>query len=208
MIAIVDYQMGNLHSAHKAVQKVGGAAVVTDDPAVIADAERVILPGVGAFGDCAAHLRERGLEQPIRDFVAGGRPFLGICVGLQLLFDTGYEDGVHDGLGILAGTVERIAPPPPLKVPHMGWNTLVPTGDVPLLAGVPDGSQFYFVHSYAVRPSDQSVVAATCDYGGDFCAMVWSGNVFATQFHPEKSQRMGLKLLENFVQWHPVAAPC
>jgi len=218
MITIVDYQMGNLRSVQKGIQFAGGAARISSDPAEIATAEKLVLPGVGAFGDAMAELRTRDLVEPIRDFIDSGRPFLGICLGLQLLFEKGFEHGEHQGLGVLAGEVVKFDSPhmdgQPLKVPHMGWNTVTRRSDppldneIPLLAGIPDGSHFYFVHSYFVRPQDRSVVALECDYGGNFCAMVWRDNLFATQFHPEKSQRDGLKLLGSFVALprDPVAA--
>lgn len=203
MITIVDYQMGNLRSVQKAIEKVGGQAVITSDPAQIAAAEKLVLPGVGAFGDAISEIRRRDLAAPIIDFVASGRPFLGICLGLQLLFQRGFEHGEHEGLGILEGDVVRFELPRTFKVPHMGWNTVtkkVASVDVdcPLSFGVDDGSYFYFVHSYYVRPADPAVVALTCDYGGPFCAAVRRGNLIATQFHPEKSQADGLKLLAAF----------
>jgi glutamine amidotransferase len=198
MITIVDYQMGNLRSVQKGVQRVGGEARISSDPAEIASADKLILPGVGAFGDAMAEIRRRDLAAPIRDFIESGRPFLGICLGLQLLFEKGLEHGEHDGLGILAGDVVRFQRPPTMKVPHMGWNTVNRTNDSPLLKDIADGTHFYFVHSYYVRPADPSVVALECDYGGKFCAMVWKDNLYATQFHPEKSQSDGLKLLAAF----------
>ena len=198
MITIVDYQMGNLRSVQKGVERVGGQACISSDPQQIAEAEKLILPGVGAFGDAMAEIRRRDLAQPIRDFIDTGRPFLGICLGFQMLFETGYEHGEHDGLGVLAGEVVRFELPASLKVPHMGWNAVVKRSDAPLLNNIPDGTHFYFVHSYYVRPGDPSLVALECDYGGPFCAMVWKDNVFATQFHPEKSQADGLKMLESF----------
>lgn len=198
MITIVDYQMGNLRSVQKAIEHIGGTAVISSDAAEIAAAEKLVLPGVGAFGDAMAEIRRRDLVAPIRDFVASGRPFLGICLGLQLLFDQGHEHGTHEGLGILAGDVVKFDLPPTYKVPHMGWNTITKHGNGPVLDAVDDGTHFYFVHSYYVRPADPSVVAMTCDYGGEFCAAVRRDNVFATQFHPEKSQADGLKLLAGF----------
>jgi glutamine amidotransferase len=198
MITIVDYQMGNLRSVQKGVQRVGGEAQISSDPAEIAAADKLILPGVGAFGDAMAEIRRRDLAGPIRDFIESGRPFLGICLGLQLLFEKGFEHGEHDGLGILAGDVVRFQRPATMKVPHMGWNTVTRTNDSPLLKEIADGTHFYFVHSYYVRPADPSVVALECDYGGKFCAMVWKDNLYATQFHPEKSQSDGLKLLAAF----------
>ncbi len=198
MITIVDYQMGNLRSVQKGIEKIGGQARISSDPKEIAEAEKLILPGVGAFGDAMAEIRRRDLAQPIIDFVASGRPFLGICLGLQLLFERGLEHGEHEGLGILQGDVVRFELPDTMKVPHMGWNTVTKKSDAPLLSELADGTHFYFVHSYYVRPSDPDVVALECDYGGPFCAMVWKDNLFATQFHPEKSQADGLKLLNAF----------
>ena len=200
MITIVDYQMGNLRSVQKAIQRVGGDAVISSDPDEIANAQQLILPGVGAFGDAMNEINRRDLATPIRDFAASGRPFLGICLGLQLLFETGYEHGTHEGLGILPGDVVRFELPAKFKVPHMGWNKVKKQFEIPLLQDVADGSHFYFVHSYYVRPSDPSVVALNCGYGEDFCAMVAKDNVYATQFHPEKSQTNGLNLLRSFYQ--------
>ncbi|MFO1062624.1 MAG: imidazole glycerol phosphate synthase subunit HisH [Pirellulales bacterium] len=198
-VTIIDYQMGNLRSVQKALEYTGAEALVTDDPKAIASAERLILPGVGAFGDAIRELRSRDLESPIRDFLASGRPFLGICLGLQMLFESGDEGGFHEGLGVLPGRVERFNLDASYKVPHMGWNSVenqIP--DHPLLAGVHPRAQFYFVHSFYVVPHDQSTVWLTCDYGVSFTAAVSKGNIHAVQFHPEKSQKEGLKLLENF----------
>ena len=200
MITIVDYQMGNLRSVQKGVQRVGGQAKISAEPSEILQADKLILPGVGAFGDAMAELNRRNLADPIREFVESGRPFLGICLGLQLLFETGYEHGQHEGLGILKGDVVQFQPSDSsTKVPHMGWNTVQKKLDAPILSEIDDQTHFYFVHSFYVRPKDPSIVALSCNYDVDFCAMVWRGNVFATQFHPEKSQTDGLKLLEGFV---------
>ncbi len=198
MITIVDYQMGNLRSVQKAVERVGHAARISSDPAEIASAEKLILPGVGGFGEAMEELRRRDLIVPIRDFVATGRPFLGICLGLQLLFETGFEGGTHPGLGILEGEVVRFACPPPLKVPHMGWNQVHVVRRPPILEAAAEGDYFYFVHSYYVVPADPQVIALESDHGGPFCAMVWREQLFATQFHPEKSQGSGLKMLAAF----------
>ena len=200
MIAIVDYQMGNLRSVQKAFEHVGHRAVVTDDAAVLADAEKIVLPGVGAFEDARSQLQRRKLVDPIRAAVLQGRPFLGICLGLQLLFDRSYEHGQHEGLGILRGEVVPFDLPGQLKVPHMGWNQLEFDREVPLLKGLESGSHFYFVHSYFVVPQDANLVAGRTEYGPPFCSMVWRGNLFATQFHPEKSQDSGLQILRNFAQ--------
>lgn len=198
MITIVDYQMGNLRSVQKGIERIGGQATISSDPAQIATADKLVLPGVGAFGDAMAEIRRRDLAQPIRDFIQSGRPFLGICLGLQLLFERGFEHGEHEGLGVLSGEVVRFDLPPSFKVPHMGWNGVTKQSDAPILSDTPNGTHFYFVHSYYVRPADPSVVALECDYGGSFCAMVWRENLYATQFHPEKSQTDGLKLLSAF----------
>ncbi|HTU24623.1 MAG TPA: imidazole glycerol phosphate synthase subunit HisH [Pirellulales bacterium] len=198
MIAIIDYQMGNLRSVQKGFEKVGHEATVTSDPAVLAAAAKIVLPGVGAFGDAMAELERRHLVEPIRQAIAAGKPFLGICLGLQLLFETGYEGGRHTGLGVLAGEVVPFRLPAEFKVPHMGWNQLQIRRPAPVLAGLPDGVHCYFVHSYHVVPRDRSVIATETDYGGPFCSMIWRDNIFATQFHPEKSQADGLKILRNF----------
>ncbi|MCO6047691.1 imidazole glycerol phosphate synthase subunit HisH [Aeoliella sp. ICT_H6.2] len=198
MIAIINYEMGNLRSVQKALEKVGHQAEVTDEPQAIAAADKLILPGVGAFADAIAALRERKLIEPIRQAVADGTPTLGICLGMQLLFETSYEDGKHQGLGILPGEVVRFEVPHEYKVPHMGWNQITKQKDSPLFEGIDQGAYFYFVHSYYVVPTDPSVTATTTDYPDPFTSSVQQGNLFATQFHPEKSQRLGLKLLENF----------
>ncbi len=189
--------MGNLRSVQKALEHVGQVATVTSDPEQIASANKVILPGVGAFGDAMRELTNRGLVEPLRESIARGRPFLGICLGLQLLFEVGFEGGQHAGLGILPGSVERFPVEMPsqmgLKVPHMGWNQVtVDQPDCPLLIDIPTDAHFYFVHSYYVHPAQSDVVWLSCDYGLPFCAAVWQDNLYATQFHPEKSQRDGL----------------
>lgn len=198
MITIVDYQMGNLRSVQKAVEKVGGKAQISSDPAAIAGADKLILPGVGAFGDAIEELRRRDLVEPLRDYCRSGRPFLGICLGMQLLFETGFEHGSHAGLGVLPGEVVRFELPSDFKVPHMGWNAIKKRTDPPIFSDTVDGTYFYFVHSYYVVAGDPDVIALTCDYGGDFAAMVWRDNLYATQFHPEKSQAEGLKVLAAF----------
>jgi glutamine amidotransferase len=199
-IAIIDYQMGNLRSVQKGFERVGHAATITSDPAEVAAADKLVLPGVGAFGDAMAELSRRSLVEPIREAIAAGKPFLGICLGLQLLFEVGYEGGRWAGLGVLPGEVVRFELAPPLKVPHMGWNRVTIRRRPPIWDGIPDGTYFYFVHSYYVVPRDPAVVALECDYGGPFCAAVWRDNLFATQFHPEKSQASGLKVLKNFAE--------
>lgn len=199
-VTIVDYQMGNLRSVQKGFEKVGHAAQITSAPAEVATAEKLVLPGVGAFEDAMAELRRRELVEPLREHIAAGRPFLGICLGLQLLFDVSYEDGEHEGLGILPGKVVRFDVPRQFKVPHMGWNQAIIRRRCPLLEGIDDGTYFYFVHSYYVVPQDESVIAVESEYHRPFCAAVWRDNLFATQFHPEKSQAEGLKILQNFAQ--------
>lgn len=205
MIAVIDYGMGNLRSVAKAIELVGGRAGIVSSPGEIDSAEKVILPGVGAFGDAMTNLRSRGLVEPILRVIAEDRPMLGICLGLQLLFDVGYEEGTHAGLSVLRGEVVRfdfssLPAGHDLAVPHMGWNTARWDRSCPLLAGIEQDSYFYFVHSYYVAPADAEVTLTRTDYGGPFTSSIWRGNLFATQFHPEKSQRVGLKLLENFVR--------
>jgi len=182
----------------KGFEKVGHEATITSDPRLLANAEKIVLPGVGAFGDAIAELRRRELVEPIRQAVAAGKPFLGICLGLQLLFDVGHENGRHEGLGIIPGEVVRFELAGQYKVPHMGWNQLRFRNRCPLFAGLDDGMHCYFVHSYYVVPRDQEVIAAETDYPTPFCSAIWRGNLFATQFHPEKSQRGGLQMLHNF----------
>lgn len=203
MIAIIDYGMGNLRSVQKGFEKVGFEAVVTSDPNVLMDAERVVLPGVGAFRDCMRNLEEGGFVEPILKVIQQGKPFLGICLGLQLLFTESEEFGKHKGLDVIPGQVLRFPEGmeeagEELKVPHMGWNQLDIKRPSPLFESVDNGSNVYFVHSYYVKPEDESVVAATANYGIDFCAAIWRDNVVAAQFHPEKSQDKGLAMLKNF----------
>jgi len=198
MIAVVDYGMGNLRSVQKGLEKVGVAAAITRDPAAILAADGVVLPGVGAFGACIANLHEFGLVDCVRAVIAADRPFLGICVGMQLLFEESEEFGPVRGLGILPGRVKRFAERDDLKVPHMGWNQLRLRGAPALLDGVADASYVYFVHSFFVEADDPATIAATTEYDVEFAAAVSRGNLFATQFHPEKSQRVGLRILENF----------
>lgn len=205
MIAIIDYGMGNLRSVQKGFERIGFAAEVTADPARILAAEKIVLPGVGAFRDCIHNLEQGGFVEPILQVIAEGRPFLGICLGLQLLFTESEEFGLHKGLGVIPGRVVRF--PEGMKeqgeklpVPHMGWNQITLKAETPLFNGISDGSNVYFVHSYYVRPDDPSVVAATCSYGLEFCAAIRKDNVMATQFHPEKSQGIGLQMLKNFAE--------
>jgi glutamine amidotransferase len=199
-IAIIDYEMGNLRSVQKAFERAGHTATITSDPAVLADAQKIVLPGVGAFCDAITALRQRKLVEPIRTAIERGKPFLGICLGLQMLFEKSFEDGVHEGLGVLPGEVVRFNAPPEYKVPHMGWNEVRIRRRPPILEGIDDGAHFYFVHSYYVVPRDPSVIATETDYASPFCSSIWRDNVFATQFHPEKSQSAGLRLLRNFAE--------
>lgn len=196
MISIIDYGMGNLRSVEKALEKLGYEASISADSKAINDAKGVILPGVGAFADCMTNLQSAGLEGMVYESIRSEKPFLGICLGLQLLFEESEEDGIHKGLGVFKGRVRRL--PDGQKIPHMGWNQVKYSNKAPIFEGVPEGSNFYFVHSYYVDPADNSIVATTTDYGVEFTSSVWSGNVFAVQFHPEKSGDVGLKVLDNF----------
>lgn len=203
MIAIVDYGMGNLRSVQKAFEHVGAAAHIVQRAEEIRRADKVVLPGVGAFRDAIGHIREQGLVEPLVEAIGSGRPFLGICLGLQLLFDVSYEDGEYAGLGVIPGRVVRFEfngrpEARDLKVPHMGWNQLTWSRPCPLMRGLESGTHFYFVHSYYVAPADPSVTLGACEYGLPFTAMIWRDNVYATQFHPEKSQQAGLAMLRNF----------
>jgi len=197
-IVIVDYGMANLRSVQKAFERLGHAAEITGDPGRAGEADRLVLPGVGAFRDAIARLRESGLAAPIVDHVRAGRPFLGICLGLQLLFTTSHEDGTHAGLDLFPGDVVRFPAAPGLKVPHMGWNQLRVARRAPHLDDFPEGGSVYFVHSYYVVPGDAKLAATETDYPTPFVSAVWHENVFATQFHPEKSQRLGLGILHKF----------
>ena len=198
MVGIVDYGSGNLRSVQKACERLGVAARISDDPDEVAGAERLILPGVGAFGDAMRELRARGLVEPIVAHIRADRPFFGICMGLQLLFEQGLEGGRHAGLGVLAGDVVRFELPGGFKVPHMGWNTVTWTGEPGGRSPSPS-EYYYFVHAYHARPADPAVIAGTTEYGGPFCSAVRRGRLFATQFHPEKSQAAGLSLLATFL---------
>lgn len=196
MIALIDYGMGNLGSVSKALTRVGCEAVITDDPGLIAEATGVVLPGVGAFDDCISNLRGRGLDKAVHQAVEAGKPFLGICLGLQMLFETSEEGGKYPGLGILPGRVVRFRHE--LKVPQIGWNQISIELPAPHLQGVAEGAWVYFVHSYYVVPRDEAIAATITDYGHPFVSAVWKDNVFATQYHPEKSQAVGLQILRNF----------
>lgn len=204
MIVIVDYGMGNLRSVEKGFERFGFDVKVTDNPAEVRNADKLVLPGVGAFQDAMEGLRQRELLRPVVDYLRSDKPFLGICLGLQLLFSKGYEDGEHEGLGIIPGKVVRFkfsenGSKEKLKIPHMGWNQIAfQKEDNPLLQGVPCNAYMYFVHSYYVSPDDIGVIATRTEYGIHFTSMVWHRNIFATQFHPEKSQQYGLTILKNF----------
>lgn len=211
MIAIIDYGMGNLRSVQKAFAAVGYEAVVTRNPDVLHQASHLVLPGVGAFADCMTNLEEYGLIDSIRKGISSGKPFLGICLGLQLLFTESEEFGVHKGLDIVPGKVRRfqfesptLGPSPVangLKVPHMGWNELMVKRAAPPLQNLPIRPQVYFVHSYYVEPSDPSITATMTEYGHSFVSSIWRDNIFACQFHPEKSQTIGLQIVKNFAEW-------
>lgn len=205
MIAIIDYGMGNLRSVQKGFERVGHEAVVTRELAVIDRASHVVLPGVGAFGDCMANVIRYGLVDPIHRAIQAGKPFLGICVGFQLLFAESEEFGCHKGLGLLEGKVKAIPLPEnatsSYKIPHMGWNTIQIEKPAPPLQDVDSEAYVYFVHSYYVEPTDQVLVSTQTDYGVSFASSIWKDNIFATQFHPEKSQAVGLQILKNFGAW-------
>lgn len=196
MIAIIDYGMGNLASVANAFAQLGFKAYITSEPEMVLKADRVVLPGVGAFADAMKNLRNTGMDQVIHETVKRNIPLLGVCLGLQLLFTSSEENGVHDGLDVIKGRVVRI--PPLYKVPHMGWNEVKPVPSSRIFKGVPAGSYFYFIHSYYVMAEDPEWVAAVTDYGFDFTCAVERNNVFATQFHPEKSSTVGLRVLKNF----------
>ncbi|QGJ69311.1 Imidazole glycerol phosphate synthase subunit HisH [Planctomycetales bacterium 10988] len=207
MIAIIDYGMGNLRSVQKAIEKVGHEAIITGDFQQLEKAEKIILPGVGAFRDAMSELKRLDLVKPIEDAITADKPFLGICLGLQLLFDVSYEYGIYEGLGIIPGKVVRFEPPESEKVPHMGWNQISIKRPAPLLDGLQEDSYVYFVHSYYVAPEDDSVIATTTNYAGEFTSMIWRKNLFATQFHPEKSQNLGLRILQNFAEFATTLSP-
>ena len=200
MVAIVDYDAGNIRSVEKAVKYLGKDCIVTDDSQQILKADHVILPGVGAFGDCMSHLNDRHLVDVLGEVKKKDIPFLGICLGLQLLFDDSEESEGVRGLGLLYGHIIRFPDREDLKVPHMGWNSISFPRQGRLFKGIPEDSFVYFVHSYYLKADDPSIVTATCDYGLTFDASVESGNVFATQFHPEKSGETGLAILKNFLE--------
>ena len=200
MITIVDYGMGNLASVNNAIKRYTDQVVVSSMPDDIKKTDKLILPGVGAFKDAYDEIGKRGLINPILDFIKSGKPFLGICLGLQLLFTKSFEGGEYKGLDIIKGGVVSLQKDKGIKIPHMGWNNLKPEKpNCPLLKGVSEQAYMYFVHSYYVVPEDASVVATTTDYGSRFCSMIWKDNIYAMQFHPEKSQEEGLKIIKNFV---------
>lgn len=202
MIAIIDYEMGNLRSVQNAFKTVGHQAVLTRDPSVIDQASHVVLPGVGAFGDCMANLTRFQLVEPILQSIEQGKPFLGICLGLQLLFTESEEFGTHQGLNVIKGKVKKFPSSSAfLKIPHMGWNTITIEHEAPLLSGIGSGTHMYFVHSYYVEPDDPLMTCTVTDYGIPFVSSIWRENIFASQFHPEKSQRVGLHILRNFGAW-------
>lgn len=196
-IAIIDYGMGNLHSAAKAFERVGASVTVTQVPEEVRRADQIVLPGVGAFGDCMKNLTDRGLVPVIHEVIDAGKPFLGICLGLQLLFEGSEEDPGIPGLGVFRGMVRKIAAPG-LKIPHMGWNSLMFRSENPLFKGLPDPAFVYFVHSFHAVPDDPELVTAVADYGGAVTAAVGRERVQAVQFHPEKSSAVGLQILTNF----------
>lgn len=197
MIAIIDYGMGNLRSVQAGFEHVGQKVFITDDPQKVLEADAVVLPGVGAFGDAITRLRETGLDIAFHESVKSGKPCIGICLGLQLLFSESEEGGLFKGLDIVSGKVIRFENK--LKVPHMGWNQLdIKKPDIPIFHNIPNGAFMYFVHSYYVKPEDDSVIAASTDYGIEFTSVIAKDNLFATQFHPEKSQKVGLQILYNF----------
>jgi len=203
MIAIIDYGMGNLRSVQKGFEKIGAEAVVTSEPKVVLEARRVVLPGVGAFADCMRNLETAGFVEPILKVIAEGRPFLGICVGMQLLFSDSEEFGLSRGLDVIPGHVLRFPDGmhenrEQLKVPHMGWNQISFKRRPPAFEGVAEAANVYFVHSYFVKPDHDDVIATTTGYGFEFCSSIWKDNIIATQFHPEKSQDVGLRILKNF----------
>ena len=201
MIAIVDVCSGNLRSVERALAKVGGAVVVTRDPEVVRRADKLVVPGQGAFGVFMAGLVERGLGEPLREAIARGTPYLGICLGMQVLFEDSEEQGPCAGLGVIRGHVVRLRPTEPaIKVPHMGWNRVAQRRTEPLLAGIRDGDHVYFDHSYHCVPADSGLVALAADHGMPITAAIRHDHLFACQFHPEKSQRVGLQILKNFVE--------
>jgi imidazole glycerol-phosphate synthase subunit HisH len=198
MIVVVDYGMGNLRSVQKGFEKVGRQAAISRDPSDIRNASHLVLPGVGAFPECMANLARFELIDPLLEFINSGKPFLGICLGLQLLFDESEEFGIHEGLKVVPGRVKGFDKAMGLKIPHMGWNQVFFRKSIPIFRGIDDGLYFYFVHSFYVAPKDEGDIAGETEYGIRFTCAIARDNVFAVQFHPEKSQQNGLKILENF----------
>jgi len=199
MIALIDYGAGNIHSIEKALEYVGATVQVTNSPTIVAEAEAVVLPGVGSGGSAMVQITRYGLDDAIREATQRGRPFLGICLGMQLLADH-HAEGEVNGLGLFRGEVRRIPHGP--KIPHMGWNQVEPTQEsLPIFANIPEDTYFYFAHSYYVEPQDQQGVAAVTEYGSPYCSVIATEQVWGTQFHPEKSGKLGLQLLQNFVRW-------
>ncbi len=198
MIAIVDYGAGNLRSVANAVTKLGYQPKITNNPGEVISAQAVILPGVGAAADTMENLKRLGMVNPIRQLIAEGRPFFGVCIGLQILFAGTEEGGWHECLNIIPGRVKKL--PPGLKIPHIGWNQVKQRFSHPVFDSIPDGANFYFVHSYYVEPEDESLIAGETDYGIPLCSIIARGNLVATQFHPEKSGEVGLKLYDNFIK--------
>jgi glutamine amidotransferase len=206
MIAVIDYGMGNLGSITKALAYVGGDVVLTSDPNILRSAERIVLPGVGAFGDGMSHLRDNNLVPVlVEEVLEKKKPFMGVCLGMQLLAKVSYEFGEHVGLGWIDASVRKFESTieKPLLIPHVGWDSVSFKSNHPLFSGVPDNSDFYFVHSYFFETTKNDFVAGVCDYGQEFAAVVAKENIFATQFHPEKSQKWGLRILKNFISWKP-----
>ncbi len=203
MIVIVDYGMGNLMSVKKAFEKTGGDVIVSGEVRDIENANGIVLPGVGAFRDCIRNLERKNLREAIINSIKKGKPYLGICLGLQILFTDSEEFGITEGFDILGGRVVKFdfKKGNGLKIPHMGWNTVKILRESPILSGIPDRSYFYFVHSYYVKPVDGSVISTTTDYGVEFVSSIWKDNIMATQFHPEKSQTLGLRIIKNFIDF-------
>jgi glutamine amidotransferase len=205
MIVVVDYGLGNLFSVAKAFEMIGAEVMISADPIEIGKAERLVLPGVGAFGDGMDYLSEKGLDKVLtHEVLINKKPFLGICLGMQLLGNIGFEYGEHKGLSLVRGNVRKLEVEEGTKIPHVGWNDVSITKKSPLFEGIKQGADFYFVHSYQLICDDQDDVVATTFYGESVTAAIQKENIFATQFHPEKSQDVGLKLMENFVNWNPV----
>jgi len=198
MIALVDYGMGNLRSVEKALEKVEFNVLRTSDPSDLDKAKAIVVPGVGAFGDAIHNLEKLDLKDKIIEHIENGKPYFCICLGLEILFEYGYEFGSHEGLGVIKGSVVRFDDKLNIKIPHMGWNQIWKKKDSKMFKDIEDGSYFYFVHSYYVKPDEKDIIATTTDYGIDFCSSIEKDNIWAVQFHPEKSQTLGLKLLENF----------